>query len=342
MGVGLFAADLGEDLQVAARRGQLAEVKKLLEAGAPLEGKNQYGATPLYMAVFNGHTEVAMLLLDKGANPNVTDTFYKSSILDGALQKDRAEIVRALIGKGVTVTGRQLGLVAANGSASTLEALLTAKFKPEELTDALKGAISAKKEESAAALRKAGAAEPKVVSVSAETLAGYAGEYVSDAIPLPIRVIAEGGGLKAQAEGQPQFTLSTDSATDFSFAMAGLKLVFDGKGGFILHQGGRQLPYVKKGSAGAPVVRKVPDAVLTGYAGVYATDKAPMEITLSGVEGVLKLQATGQQQIPLKSESDSEFSFAPANLRIVFGLPGTFTLHQGGQEILFKKKEGAK
>ena len=26
---------------VAARRGQLADVKKLLEAGAPLEGKNQ-------------------------------------------------------------------------------------------------------------------------------------------------------------------------------------------------------------------------------------------------------------------------------------------------------------
>ena len=63
MSVALFAADPSEDLQVAARRGQLAEVKKLLEAGAPLKGNNQYGATPLYMAVLNGHTEVALLPL---------------------------------------------------------------------------------------------------------------------------------------------------------------------------------------------------------------------------------------------------------------------------------------
>jgi hypothetical protein len=342
MSVGLFAADLGEDLQVAARRGQLAEVKKLLEAGAPLESKNQYGATPLYMAVFNGHTEVALFLLDKGANPNVTDTFYKSSILDGALQKDRAEIVRALIAKGVPVSARQLNMVVGGGSVPTLQAALTSKFKPEELTGALKAAIAAKKDEAAGILRKAGAAEPKIVDVPAETLARYAGDYVSAAVPLPIRVVAEGGVLKAQAEGQPQFTLSTDSATEFSFAMAGVKMVFDGKGGFILHQGGGQVPFVKKGSAGAPVMRKVPEAVLTGYAGVYATAQAPMEITVIGVDGTLKVQATGQPQLPLKSDSDSEFSFAPANLRIVFGLPGTFTLHQGGQEILFKKKDGAK
>ena len=63
MSMALCAASLDEDLQAAARRGQLAEVKRLLEAGAPLEGKNQYGATPLYMAVFNGHTEVALLPL---------------------------------------------------------------------------------------------------------------------------------------------------------------------------------------------------------------------------------------------------------------------------------------
>lgn len=41
MSMALVAASLDEELQVAARRGQLADVKKLLEAGAPLEGKNQ-------------------------------------------------------------------------------------------------------------------------------------------------------------------------------------------------------------------------------------------------------------------------------------------------------------
>ena len=72
MSVVLVAADLGEDLQTAARRGQLAEVKKLVEGGAPLESKNQYGATPLYLAVFNGHSDVALywFLLLSGAPPS--------------------------------------------------------------------------------------------------------------------------------------------------------------------------------------------------------------------------------------------------------------------------------
>jgi hypothetical protein len=342
MGMALFAADLSEELQIAARRGQLAEVKKLLEAGAPLEGKNQYGATPLYMAVFNGHTEVSLLLLEKGANPNVTDTFYKSSILDAALQKDRPEIARALIANGAPVSARQLNMVVGSGNIPTLQSALTATFKPEELTAALKVAISTKNEDAAAILRKAGAAEPRIVTVPDETLAGYAGDYVSGAIPLPIRVVAEPGVLKAQPEGQPQFTLSTDSATEFSFATAGLRMVFDGKDGFILHQGGQQFPYVKKGNTSAPVVRKVPDAILASYAGIYATDQAPMEIAVSGADGQLKIQHTGQALVPLRSDSDTEFGFAPANLRIVFGRSGSFTLYQGGKEMVFKKKDGAK
>ncbi len=246
MSTALVAADSGEELQVAARRGQLADVKKLLEAGAPLEGKNQYGATPLYMAVFNGHTEVALLLMNKGANPNVTDTFYKSSILDGALQTGRVEIVRALIAKGVPVSSRLLNMVVRGGNVPTLQAALTAACKPEDLTAALKAAIDDKKVDAATILRKAGAAEPKFITVSDETLAGYAGEYVSAAIPGLIRVVAEAGVLKAQPEGQPQFTLSTDSATEFSFAAAGVKMLFDGKGGFTLHQGGREIVFKKK------------------------------------------------------------------------------------------------
>ncbi|MBI2689404.1 MAG: ankyrin repeat domain-containing protein [Acidobacteria bacterium] len=246
IGIGLVAADAGDDLQIAARRGQLAEVKRLLEAGAPIESKNQYGATPLYMAVFNGHSEVAALLLDKGANPNVTDTFYKSSIIDSALQKQKPEFVRRLIAKGAAVTGRQLNQVIAGGDIPTLEALLTATLKPEELAAGLKTAISAKKDGAAALLRKAGAAEPKLVVVSAETLKAYAGDYVSQVVPLSIRVSADGGELKAQAEGQQQFTLSAESEREFSFALAGIRMVFDGNGGFTLHQGGREIPYKKK------------------------------------------------------------------------------------------------
>lgn len=246
IGMGLVAADAGEELQTAARRGQLADVKRLLEAGAPIESKNQYGATPLYLAVFNGHTGVAMLLLEKGANANVSDTFYKSSILDNALQKQKPEIVKALIAKGATPTARQLNMMAGGEDTATLEALLAAPFKPAELTAALRVALTAKKEPAAAILRKAGALEPKVVAVAPEILAGYAGEYSSTAMPLAIKITAEGGVLKAQADGQSQFTLSTESETEFSFDAAGLKMVFEGKDKFVLHQAGRQFPFTRK------------------------------------------------------------------------------------------------
>jgi hypothetical protein len=334
----LFAAEPGEDLQVAARRGQLAEVKKLLDAGAPLESKNQYGATPLYLAVFNGHTEVALFLLEKGANPNVTDTFYKSSILDSALQKERAEIVKALIARGVPVSPRQLNMVVGGGNTATLQAVLTAPFKPEDLTAALKAAIQVKKDDAAAILRKAGAVEPKIVNVSKETLASYAGDYVSAAIPLGLKIIADGDKLKGQGDGQPEFPLSTDSPTEFSFAMAGIRIVFDGKGGFMLNQGGRDFAFVKKGSASAPVTRKVPDTTLAAYNGAYSTTMAPMEIKVSGTDGQLYIEPTGQQRIPLKSESDTEFTFGPAGLKLVFA-KSAFTLFQGGKEIPFTKKD---
>lgn len=337
----LVFADPGEDLLVAARRGQLAEVTKLLAAGAPIEAKNQYGATPLYLAVFNGHTEVAKLLLEKGANPNVTDTFYKSSVLDSALQKQKAEIVKALIASGAAVSPRQLNMTVGGGDIPTLQAALTAAFKPEDLTGALKAAIAAKKEDAAAVLRKAGAKEPVNVNLSAETLASYAGEYASAAIPLGIKVTAVDGGLKAQADGQQEFSLSADSPTEFSFAMAGIKMVFDQKGGFVLHQGGRQFPFVKKGSAGAPEIRKVAADVLARYAGDYKTDAAPIEISLSGKDGQLLVDIPGQPQFPLKSESDTEFSFAAAGVKVVFNGGGKFTLFQRGKEIVFVKKESA-
>jgi hypothetical protein len=342
IGMALFAADAGEELQIAARRGQTAEVKKLLAAGAPLESKNQYGATPLYLAVFNGHTKVALLLLEKGANPNITDTFYKSSILDAALQKERPEIIRALIAKGVAVAPRQLNMALGADNPATLEAVLTASFTPADLTTTLRAALAAKNEKAAAILRKAGAPEPKAIAVSAETLAGYAGEYTSAAIPLGIKITVEGEQLKLQGEGQQAITLTTDSPTDFSFTTAGLSMTFDGKGGFILHQGGRDFPFGKKGSAAAPVIRKVPAATLATYDGAYATGQAPMEIAVTNHDGQLYIEPSGQPRIPLRSDSDTEFSFAPANLRLVFDGKGAFTLFQGGKEILFKKKASAK
>jgi hypothetical protein len=335
-GMALFA-DPGEDLHTAARRGQLAEVKKLLDAGAPLEWKNQYGSTPLFMAVFNRHAEVALLLLEKGANPNVTDTFYKSSLIDGALQKQLTDVVKAMIAKGVKLTGRQLNMTVGMGNAAVLEAALQHKFTPAELEGALKAAITVKKDDMAALLRKAGAPEPKIETVSKETLASYAGEYVSNTIPIPIKILNEDGQLKIQAEGQQAAPLTPDSTTEFSFAPANLKVTFK-KDAFTLHQNGQNIEFFRKGMVPpAPPARKVDMAVLNTYTGEYSSADVPLKLDVTAADGLLHVQGTGQPKFTLTAESDTVFTLAAVGARMTFDGTGAITLEQGGRTMKFTK-----
>ena len=57
----------------AARQGAEAAVAALAEAGADLNATDPDGATPLALAVINGHARVAMLLLARRADPNLAD-----------------------------------------------------------------------------------------------------------------------------------------------------------------------------------------------------------------------------------------------------------------------------
>jgi ankyrin repeat protein len=55
----------------AAEAGDLAAVRDLLDAGEDVDvGRESDGLTPLVAALAMGHTEIADLLLDRGANPN--------------------------------------------------------------------------------------------------------------------------------------------------------------------------------------------------------------------------------------------------------------------------------
>jgi len=78
---GLFAWDASEDLLAAARDGDLNAAKSAVEKGAPIESKTAYGQTALFLAAMNGHEPVVAFLLEKGASADITDTFYKSTML---------------------------------------------------------------------------------------------------------------------------------------------------------------------------------------------------------------------------------------------------------------------
>jgi ankyrin repeat protein len=50
---------------MASANGHTEIVKLLLDKGADLNVKNTYGITVLFMASVHGHTEIAKLLLDR-------------------------------------------------------------------------------------------------------------------------------------------------------------------------------------------------------------------------------------------------------------------------------------
>ena len=244
--LGLSAADSNEDLLAASRAGDLAAVKASIQNGATLETKTPYGQTPLYLAAMNGHEEVVRLLLDKGANVDVRDTFYKAAMLDFVLQRKQYGVAKMLIPKSAQ-PDQTLAAAAGAGKADLVQAVLEAgKPSQASLDKTYAAALERKQADVAELLKKAGAREPPPpVAVDAKVLDSYAGAYKSEQIPLEIKVFVKDAKLYIQAAGQPELATKPVSATRFEFAPAQLEVEFDSAESFTLKQGGQAFKFKK-------------------------------------------------------------------------------------------------
>ena len=180
--------DRADALAAAARRGDAAAVRALLDAGVDVNTKFRYSATALSYAADHGHLDVVTLLLEWGADVNVKDTFYGATPLtwaSGPAQKrkpEHAAIVGLLLARGAT--GKEGALLAAlsAGDAPMTKVILDAGGLPADLlSDALDAAATGNKPAIASLLEAAGVKRPVEAKLDAAQLARYAGTYRSAA-----------------------------------------------------------------------------------------------------------------------------------------------------------------
>ncbi|KAI3447352.1 hypothetical protein Pfo_004017 [Paulownia fortunei] len=99
------ALKLGENLCVAARKGELRMILRLLENGASINGRDQNGWTALHRAAFKGRIDVARALIEKGINVNAKDEDGYTA-LHCAVESGQADVLELLVKKGADMEAR--------------------------------------------------------------------------------------------------------------------------------------------------------------------------------------------------------------------------------------------
>lgn len=130
------AADGSTALLWASHRNDVAEVRRLIKAGAKVSIANRYGATPMSEAALQGQTEVISLLLKAGVDANSPNPEGQTALMLVA-RTGNVDAAKLLVSHGATVDareqwGQQTALIwaAAEGQPQMLKFLLEHHANP--------------------------------------------------------------------------------------------------------------------------------------------------------------------------------------------------------------------
>jgi ankyrin repeat protein len=232
--------ELNDKMFEAVRAGDAATVTALLDKGADVNAKFRYGMTALFKAAERGNLEVANVLISRGVDVKVKDTFYGQTALSWALQNEHIEVVKAILAKDPGSVDEVLLTGARGGIVQLVEiGLAQGGAKPETLTSALVAALENKdKPAIAEMLKKSGATPPP--EIDAAILQSYVGSYKSETST--INLALKEGKLIAQPVGRPPLTVyAVDKVTFKPVQFDGLLITMTVEGdkvtGFTLKQG---------------------------------------------------------------------------------------------------------
>jgi hypothetical protein len=225
-------ADKAEALAEAARKGDEAAVKRLLDEGVDVNTKFRYGATALSYACDRGHLDVAKLLMDRGADVNARDTFYNATPLTWAAspamgrKPQHAEIVRLLLEHGAQGKGQALLAAVSAPDIATAKVILdSGGIPPAVLSDALDAAKNGKHDDLTTLLERAGAKPRVEFKIDEALLARYAGTYrgPNDA---DLTLSVAGNRLTGGVQGQRLTFVARDATTFGILEAPGATLTF--------------------------------------------------------------------------------------------------------------------
>ncbi len=96
------SAETATPLMISAANGDLTQVEAYIAEGADIHAQDEELTTALHYAIYNNEVEVVELLLDEGANPNVSDDY--STALTAALSNESYDIAALLYNAGADPT----------------------------------------------------------------------------------------------------------------------------------------------------------------------------------------------------------------------------------------------
>jgi outer membrane protein assembly factor BamB len=174
----------------AARNGDLETVKKGIESGVDVDAKSAYGATALFFACDRGQEDVVNFLLEKGADPNAKDTFYKATPVTWSMSQENKAITLSLIKYGGKFEPVLLNAVSSDEVDFAKQIVDLKSDQTESLIKARDAALrikdEKKKEKMVALFAELDLPEPEVIVFSKETQDALLGKFSNDRISVEI------------------------------------------------------------------------------------------------------------------------------------------------------------
>jgi outer membrane protein assembly factor BamB len=245
----------------AARRGDRAAVVALLDRGVDVNARSRYGVTALGFAAGEGQLDVVRLLVDRGADLQIADSFYSSRAIDFAIRAGHADVALFLLSRGSKGAAGALNFGIRTRNVALVEAALaTDEIDAAGLSNASTFADRQGGSDIAALVKKAAASKPAIVppaiALEPSALSSFEGRYINPATGAIVTVAIVNRALRLTAPGESTVDLEAVEARQFRASNAPeLTVVFGGRGGIveamIISRGTTAVRYAREGFADA-------------------------------------------------------------------------------------------